>query len=163
MVKKYRDLTEKYRSFRLKPDAVYQSRLIQTFLNKFIKKGKKASSQKNVIRALTNFRFMLRRPRTYNAVLRVLRSLRIQFILLSTRQGKNILEIPVPVRRNKRDIMNIQTFYNAVSRRRERCLRERVEQELLSLSLHPTQSTTLRQKNLLMAKVFDERVNMEKR
>lgn len=41
MVKKYRDLTGKYRAFRLQPDALYQSRLIQTLFNKFIKKGKK--------------------------------------------------------------------------------------------------------------------------
>jgi small subunit ribosomal protein S7 len=163
MVKRYRDLTEKYRAFRLQPDAVYQSRLIQTLLNKFIKKGKKASSQKNIMRALTNFRFLLRRPRTHNALIRILRSLRIQFILLAKRQGKNILEVPVPVRRNKRDIMNIQTFYNAVLRRRERSLAERLEQELLALSLYQPQSTTLRQRNLSMAKVYEERVNMEKR
>lgn len=163
MVKRYRDLTEKYRSFRLQPDALYQSRFIQTVFNKFTKKGKKALARKHILRALTQFRFNLRRPRTYNALLRIMRDLRLQFILVAKRQGKTILDVPTPIRRNKRDIMNIQTFYSAIKRRRERGLAERVEQELLALSLHQPQSTTLRQRNLHMARVYEERVNMEKR
>ena len=87
----------------------------------------------------------------------------MQFLLVAKRQGKTILDIPTPIRRNKRDIMNIQTFYSAITRRRERDLSERLEQELLALTLQQPQSTTLRQRNLFMAKVYEERVNMEKR
>ena len=42
---KHRELTEKYKAFRLQPDSLYLSRLIQTFFNKFTKKGKKDPSQ----------------------------------------------------------------------------------------------------------------------
>lgn len=77
------------------------------------------------MRALTQLRYSIRRPRLYNVLLRTLRSLRMQFILVAKRQGKQVLEIPVPIRRNKRDIMNIQAFYLAVKRRRERNLYEK--------------------------------------
>lgn len=60
MVKRYRDLTEKYRSFRLQPDAIYQSRFIQTVFNKFTKKGKKAIARRHILRSLASFRFSLR-------------------------------------------------------------------------------------------------------
>lgn len=163
MKTKYRDLTEKYRSFRLKPDSLYLSRTIQTLLNKFTKKGKKALARRHVIMALSQLRYTLKYPRTFNALTRILRSLRLQFILLSKREGKKILDVPVPLRRNKRDTLNIQTLYNAVSRRRERALSTRVEQELLALSVDRSQSATLRQRNSHMAKVYEERVNMEKR
>jgi ribosomal protein S7 len=163
MVKRYRDLTEKYRSFRLQPDALYQSRIIQTLFNKFTKKGKKAFAKRQILRALAQFRYSLRRPRMYNTLLRILRSLRLQFILVAKRQGRKILDVPVPIRRNKRDIMNIQTFYAAITKRRERNLYERLEQELLTLTLNQAQSPTLRQRNLYMAKTYEERVNMEKR
>lgn len=163
MVKRYRDLTEKYRSFRLQPDALYQSRVIQTIFNKFTKKGKKALARRHILQALRQFRFSLRQPRTYNAIIQIMKSLRMQFLLVAKRQGKTILDVPTPIRRNKRDIMNIQTFYSATKRRRERNLSERLEQEFLALTLHQAQSTTLRQRNLYMAKVYEERVNMEKR
>jgi ribosomal protein S7 len=163
MKNRYRDLTEKYRSFRLQPDSLYLSRIIQTLFNKFTKKGKKTIARRHILRALSQFRFTLKRPRTFNALTRILRSLRLQFLLLPKRQGKKILEVPVPVRRNKRDILNIQTLYNAVRRRRERAMAERIEQELLALSVDRSQSATLRQRNAHMAKVYEERVNMEQR
>jgi len=125
MKTRYRDLTEKYRSFRLQPDSLYHSRTVQTLFNKFTKKGKKAIARRHIIRALSQLRFSLRRPRTFNALTRILRSLRMQFLLVAKRQGKVFLEVPVPVRRNKRDILNIQTLYSAITRRRERSLYER--------------------------------------
>lgn len=163
MKTRYRDLTEKYRSFRLQPDSLYLSRIIQTLFNKFTKKGKKTIARRHIVRALSHFRFTLRRPKTFNALTRILRSLRLQFLLLPKRQGKKILEVPVPVRRNKRDVLNIQTLYSAVRRRRERDLSERIEQELLALSVDRSQSATLRQRNAHMSKVYEERVNMEQR
>lgn len=60
--------------------------------------------------------------------------------------------------------LHFRVFYDsAITRRRERGLAERLEQELLTLSLHQAQSTTLRQRNLHMIRVYEERVNMEKR
>jgi len=70
MVKQYRDLTEKYRSFRLQPDSVYLSRVIQTLFNKFTKKGKKHLVRHQILKTLTHLRYNLRRPRLYNALLR---------------------------------------------------------------------------------------------
>lgn len=163
MVRKYRDLTEKYRSFRLRPDATYHSRTIQTLFNKFTKKGKKATARRHITRALFSFRYSLKRPRTYNTLTRTLRSLRLQLMLVSKRQGNQTLEVPVPIRRNKCDIMALQTFYSAVKKRNERMLSERLEQELLSLTVYQPQSPTLRQRNAYFRRVFDERVNMEKR
>lgn len=54
---KHRELTEKYKAFRLQPDSLYLSRLIQTFFNKFTKKGKKALARRHLFTALTRFRF----------------------------------------------------------------------------------------------------------
>lgn len=122
---RYRDVSEKYRSFRLQPDSLFHSRIINTLFNKFIKKGKKAISRRHIFGALRRFRFSLRRPRTFNALIRILRSLRINFLLAPRRQGKQFLDVPVPVRRNKRDIINIQTMAMAIHRRRERQLTER--------------------------------------
>jgi len=163
MVKRYRDLTEKYRSFRLQPDALYQSRVIQTLFNKFTKQGKKARARRHARAALQYLRFHVRKPPTYFVLLRMMRSLRLQFLLIPTRQGKQILDVPTPIRRNKRDIMNIQTFYNAVIRRRERTFHEKLEQELLGLTIDQDHSITLRQRNLYMAKTYEERANMDKR
>lgn len=163
MVKKYRDLTEKYKTFRLQPDALYQSRTVQTLFNKFTKRGKKTVVRQHILQALTQMRYTLRRPRTYNILMGVLRSLRLHLILVSKRQGKQMIDIPVPIRRNKRDIMNIQTLYNAVSKREEKSLNNRIEQELQMLTIYQAQSTTLKQRSAYMSRIYDERVNMEKR
>lgn len=163
MVKKYRDLTEKYRSFRLQPDSQYQSRFIQTIFNKFTKKGKKTVARRHIARALKQFRFSLRRPRLFNLLVRTMESLNVPFLLVPTRKGKTILDVPTPVRRNKRDILSIQTFYSAVKKRKERTLVERLEQELLSLTLRQEQSVTLRQRSQLFARVYEERANLDYR
>lgn len=160
---RYRDISEKYRSLRLQPDPMFHSRVINTLFNKFIKRGKKATSRRHIFRALQHLRFTLRRPRTFNALIRMLRELRINFLLVSRRKGKKFLDVPVPVRRNKRDIINIQTMANAIRRRRERQLAERWEQELIALSVNRLTSTTLRQRSAFLARVYEERVNMEKR
>lgn len=122
---RYRDITEKYKSFRYQHDSLYLSRVVQTLFNKFTKKGKKALARRHTLLALSNFRFTLRQPRTYNILLRILRELHVQFLLLPKRKARKILDVPVPVRRNKRDILNIQTLYNAITRRKERDFNER--------------------------------------
>ena len=163
MVKRYRDLTEKYRSFRLQPDSQYQSRFIQTIFNKFTKKGKKTVARRHLARALKHLRFSVRQPRTYNLLVRTMESLNVPFLLVPTRKSKNIHDVPTPVRRNKRDILSIQTFYNAVKKRRERGLFEKIEQELTSLTIRQDQSTTLRQRSNFFSRVYEERANLDYR
>ena len=163
MVRKYRELTEKYRTFRLLPDPVYQSRIIQTLFNKFTVGGEKKTARKLIYKTLQRLRYSLRRPVVYYTLLRLLKSLRTQFMLVSKRKGKEILAVPVPVRRNKREVMNIQVFANAVRKRQEQRLDERLLQELTSLTLRKDQSPTLRQLAQAMYKVYEERTNMDKR
>ena len=55
MVKKFRDLTRKYRTFRLTPDALYTSHTLQTIFNKFTRRGKKAVARRHLIRT---FRYL---------------------------------------------------------------------------------------------------------
>jgi small subunit ribosomal protein S7 len=158
-----REISEKYKSFRLQPDPMYSSRLIQTFFNKFIKKGKKALSRKHMRTALTSYRRTIRRPQLFFGLLRLLYRLRVQFILVQRRQARALINVPVPVRRNKRDVLNLQTLYRAITSRRERSLSERIQLELSDLTFQPRQSTTLRTRNTQFAQVYEERVYMDRR
>jgi ribosomal protein S7 len=160
---KNQQLSEKYKSFRLQPDSFYSSRLVQTFFNKFIKRGKKALARRHLYSALTYYRSFVRRPELYYSLLHMFRRLRIQFLLVSRRQARNFLDVPIPVRRNKRDVLNLQTIYKAVANRRERTLSERIQLELLALTLTPRASTTMRARNAHLARVYEERVNMDRR
>jgi len=158
-----REISEKYKSFRLQPDALYSSRLIQTFLNKFIKRGNKSLSRRHVFRALTNYRSTIRRPQLFFGLLRLFYRLRVQFILVQRRQARALINVPVPVRRNKRDVLSLQTLYKAITGRRERTLSERIQLELAALTFQPRQSTTMRNRNAHLAQVYEERVYMERR
>lgn len=158
-----REISEKYKSFRLQPDALYSSRLIQTFLNKFIKRGNKALSRRHVFLALTNYRSTIRRPQLFFGLLRLFYRLRVQFILVQRRQARALINVPVPVRRNKRDVLSLQTLYKAITGRRERTLSERIQLELAALTFQPRQSTTMRSRNAHLAQVYEERVYMERR
>jgi len=160
---KNKQLSEKYKSFRLQPDPFYSSRLIQTLFNKFIKKGKKALARHHMYRALTFYRMAVRRPEMFWSLIHMLRRLRIQFLLIPRRQARKYINVPFPVRRNKRDVLNLQTIYKAVTARRERTLSERIQLELLALTLTPRQSTTLRAQNTHLAQVYEERVYMDRR
>jgi ribosomal protein S7 len=160
---KNRQLTEKYKAFRLQPNALFLSRMIQTFFNKFTKKGKKALARHHLQNALIQFRMQLRRPVMYHALFRIFRRLRIQFLLVSRRKGRKILSVPVPVRRNKRDVISLQTLYKAISDRRERVLSTRIEKELVSLAFKYRQSPLVRKNSTHLAQVYEERVNMEYR
>jgi ribosomal protein S7 len=159
----HRELSEKYKSFRLQPDSLYQSRLIQTFFNKFTKKGKKALARRHIFKALVRFRYLLRRPPLFIALLEIFKALRIQFLLAMKRKGRNLVSVPVPVRRNKRDVLNIQTLYNSVCRRRERELDDRILPELSALTFKPRQAATIRARSAHLSTVYTERVNMEER
>jgi ribosomal protein S7 len=156
-------LTEKYKSFRQRYDSLYDSRLIQTFFNKFTKKGKKALARKHIARALAGFRSSFRRPKLFYALLRIFQRLRIQFLLVQRRQGRTFLNVPMPVRRNKRDILNIQALYKAICGRRERKLEERIQLELLALTFEPNQAPIMRAQSAHLAQVYVERVYMDRR
>ena len=96
-------------------------------------------------------------------MLRLLRGLRLQLILVATRRGRDFLDVPTPNRRNQRDIISLQTFYTAVKQRKERNFVERLKQELLALTLHKKISSTLKQRSQFMARVYEERVWVDKR
>jgi len=157
------ELSEKYKSFRLQPDALYHSRLIQTFFNKFTKQGKKSLARRHMFKALVLFRSLFRRPQLFYVLIGLFQQLRIQFILKHRRQGRKLINVPFPVRRNKRDVLNLQTIYNAVNNRRERTLSERIQQELSALTFEPRQSTTMRARNTHLQLVYEERVFMDRR
>jgi len=57
MVKRYRDVTQKYRSIRLSVDPLYTSHTIQTLFNKFTRRGNKAIARRQIIHAVMRFRF----------------------------------------------------------------------------------------------------------
>jgi len=158
-----REISEKYKSLRLPADSHYDSRLIQTFFNKFTKKGKKALARRHISSALMRYRSHFRRPQMFFALLRLFQRLRVQMIIVQKRQGRNLINVPVPVRRNKRDVLNLQTLYKAITSRRERTLSERIQQELSALTFQPRQSTTLRAHSAALHQVYDERVYMERR
>jgi ribosomal protein S7 len=134
MKKRYRDLTEKYKTCRLQPEPIFLSRLLQTFFNKFTKKGKKAKARRHLLRGLSQLRLTYQRPRLFNALLRVFRSLYIPLLLVNKRKGKTIESVPVPVRRNKRESICLTTIYSAIKVRRERALYERIQQEFMELT-----------------------------
>jgi hypothetical protein len=113
--------------------------------------------------ALTNYRSTIRRPQLFFGLLRLLYRLRVQFILVQRRQARNLINVPVPVRRNKRDVLSLQTLYKAIASRRERLLSERIQLELAALTFQPRQSTTMRARNAHLALVYEERVYMDRR
>jgi ribosomal protein S7 len=163
MVKRYRDLTEKYRSFRLQPDAIYQSRYMETFFNKFTKKGKKMTARRHFATVFRKLRFEIRRPRTFNFIFQTLENLNSPFLVTPVRRGKTVEEVPTPIRRNKRYILNVQTFYNAVFRRKEKTFSEKMQQELLELTVNKQQSATLKDRNAFFFKIHDLRANLDYR
>ena len=163
MKTRYRDMTEKYKTLRLQPDSLYSSRTIATLFNKFTKKGEKARARRHIRAALQEFRFTHRRPQTFNRLTGRLQDLRVQFLLVSKRKGSKIIDVPVPVRRNQRAVLNIHTVYNAVRKRDERKVSERFGQELLALVVNRNQSSTLRTRNIQISAVHDERANREAR
>jgi ribosomal protein S7 len=158
----HRELSEKYKAFRLQPSALFLSRFLQTFFNKFIKGGKKAQARTLMYRALINLRMTVRRPVMYYVLLRMFRRLRLQFLLASFRKGRKILNVPVPIRRNKRDVLNLQTVTNAVKRRDERRFVDRLSAELINL-VRSDDNATSRQITTHNSRVYDERVNMDYR
>lgn len=99
----------------------------------------------------------------YVMLLRIFMRLRVQFILPLRRKGRQLISVPVPVRRNKRDVLNIQALYKAIQKRRERSLSERISSELAALAFKHRQAATMRQRSADLLKVYEARVDMDLR
>jgi ribosomal protein S7 len=163
MKKRFRDLTEKYKTCRLQPDPLFQSRMMQTLFNKFTKKGKKSLARRHIVKGLAQLRMVYHRPRTSNALTRIIRSLHVPMLLVDRRKGKTIESVPVTVRRNKRVSLALTALSNAVRARRERALHERIQQELLAVTAGAAQSTTIRTQTAAKRLQAEERANYERR
>lgn len=150
---RHRDLTEKYKSFRLQPDSLFLSRFMQTFFSKFTKKGKKALARRHIYSALTQLRLLLRRPTMYILLGRIFARLRVQFTLPLRRRGRQLIAAPTPTRRNKRDVLSIHYLYRIIQKRRERSLSDRIGQELIAVAFKHHQSSTARQHSSDIRKV----------
>lgn len=163
MKTRFRHLTEKYKTVRLQPDVYYSSRLIQTLFNKFTKKGKKALARRKFKLGAEQTRRQYNGPALQHLLVRSLRNVRTQFLLLNVRKGGQIQQVPVPLRRNKRDAVSLQTLASARRNRKERTFPERVEQELTTVYYRKSQSATLKARNVLFAKIYEERVLIDER
>ena len=163
MKARFREMTAKYKAIRLQPSALFLSRSTQTFFNKFTKKGKKALARRHVHQALIQLRFNLRRPAMHMALLRMFRRLRIQFLLVLRRKGRKLHDVPVPVRRNKQDILSIQILYAAVRRRTNLELSHRISSELISVILDSNNSAPIKYKSALYTRMFEARVDLDRR
>jgi ribosomal protein S7 len=157
------EISEKYKALRLLHDSLYQSHVIQTFFNKFTRKGKKALARRQLFAALTSFRLAFRRPSMYFVLTRLFRRLHVQFILRQRRQARQLLSVPFPVRRNKREVLSLQTVYRAISGRHERSLAERIQYELSALTFDPKQAPTARARSAQYRQIYEDRVNVDRR
>lgn len=164
MKKLSRELSAKHKLLKSSPDALYSSRMFKTFFNKFMKQGKKLIARRHVFKGLNQLRFTVARPCTFNYLTQILQSLRVQLLLVPRRKAKRIINVPVPVRRNKRELLSLQSLYSSINRRKvSRLLSENIVAELVSLTFDQNQSPLLRDVSKYKQMVFDERVNMDSR
>ena len=159
MVRRYRDLTTKYKWIRHKPDTMYSSRSLNTLFNKFIRKGKKAYARKHFLKALETLRYAFQQPRTFNVINELIRNLHAPLVILPKRKGSETVMVPVPLWRNKRDSFGVQKIYEASKAQEGRELHWRIYRELNSEALDPKHSAALRQRDKNFRQAFDERAN----
>lgn len=161
--KRYRDLTEKYKTFRIKKDSLFLSRLFQTFFNRFIKKGKKTIAKKLTIGALCEIRLTYRRPDTFNTLTNLINDAGTLFAIVPRRKSKIMLNVPVPIRRNKKEQVAVGVICSAAQNRTERSAKEKLVQELLLATVAKDQSATLKKVKDFELLVYEERVNLDLR
>jgi ribosomal protein S7 len=77
--------------------------------------------------------------------------------LVPTRRGKTFINVPTPVRRNQRDIIALQAFYNAVQSRKEKAFKDKLRCEIFALTTEKKQSSTLRLRSRYIANIYEER------
>ena len=150
---RHRDLTAKYRTIRLSPEPLFLSRHLLTFFGKFTKKGKRAVAGRHLRAALIQYRLQFRATKMYILLLRILTRLRVQFSLPYRRKAKQMIAVPTPLRRNKRDTLSLHHLYRAIQKHRERALSERISTELVALTFNPRSASTFRQRSADLRKV----------
>lgn len=164
MKARFRDLTAKYKHIRHQSEALFLSRTLQTFFNKFTKKGKKALARRHIMRARSQLRLTLQRPVASRVLTRSLRRLETPLALLYARQGNTRTIVPVPQRRNKKKSPGLQSLYKARQLRLERDLSERLHLERLLLFGPAHQSPVRRAHSEQNALMYNEgRLNLELR
>jgi ribosomal protein S7 len=162
MLRNYTQVSNKYRTIRRQPDALFSSRIVQTLLNKFTKTGAKVRARRSISRAFLAYRTAVWKPRVYCAMLSMLGSLQSPFSLSGKRRGGIVYMVPVPVRRNKRDTQAIHSFYTAVQERGERSFAARYLFVLEDIGGAET-SLYLRQRDQQFSGIYGERTNLDYR
>lgn len=163
MKARYRDRTAKYKNCRNQPEVLFLSRTLQTFFNKFTKKGKKSLARRHLTKARIELRYSLRNPLARRILQRSLRRLETPIVLVYFRKGKTRENVPVPSRRNKKKSSGLQTLYVARQQRRERELSERLRLERSSLAGPASQSGVRRAHSLQNSILYTGRVNVKRR
>lgn len=83
--------------------------------------------------------------------------------MVSRRRGRSFIDVPVPVRRNKRDILGVQSLFSAIRHRSERQLSDRIFLELDALTAQPRYATPIRARSAQFEKIYKERIHMFRR
>ena len=106
-------------------------------------------------------RYTFSRPCIFNYLLQIIQILRVQFLLIPRRKAKKMLNVPVPIRRNKRDLLSVHTLYLSIIKRKEKFFYKNISLELFSLTADQQSSVTMRGLSSHKYQVFEERVNMD--
>lgn len=163
MKARFRDRTAKAKHRRHPVDSLFGSRIIQTFLNKFTKKGKKALARRHLIQARSGICLSVRAVQISLLLKRTFISLESPIALLYTRHGKTREVVPVPSRRNKKKSSGLQGLYNGRQQRRERDFSERLRIERLALTGPANQSSVRRAHSAQQSILCTGRVNRDRR
>lgn len=108
MVARRRNLRAGYQALRHRRDPLFLSHFFQTLVNKFNKKGKKPLAKHLLVSLFAHMRIYLTRVPVAVTLAQLTYAFRLQLALVARRKGKKILQIPTPVARNKRQILNTQ-------------------------------------------------------
>jgi ribosomal protein S7 len=87
--------------------------------------------------------------------------MRIPMYLPYRRVGKIMEPAPTPVRRNRRDVLNMHLIYASIKTRPEKELVERVEGGLISMNSSKFRSPEQRKQTQMIRRIYDERVNLD--
>jgi ribosomal protein S7 len=108
-------------------------------------------------------RLSRRHPNMHVILLNLFSQLRISFQIVYRRRGRILEPVPVPVRRNKRDSLNMQLLYRIIRERRERSLAERISEEIVMLASTPRSAASVRRRSADTRVIYEARTTMELR
>lgn len=131
-------------------DPLFLSHHLQTFFNHFIRQGKRPTAFRHTASALSSYRIQVRTYDTYQALLLLLHTLFVPMQTIGVRKGRKVEDVPTPLRRNKRITHSLRTLTNAIRARTDRTLTERIANELVTLTLTPHLSPTLRAQTIAL-------------